>query len=452
MPIQVGFQHLRFVSIMFIGIATNAKPLCAQEAWPQFRGPGALGVASSNNIPDHWTATENVAWKTDIPGRGWSSPIVTGNRIFLTTVVNLGESEDPKKGLYFGGERLKPPASTHQWKVLCLDLDSGSIRWERMVHEGTPETSIHIKNSFASETPVTDGERIYCCFGNQGIFCFDLEGQPQWDYPLAPHPTRLGWGPAASPTLHDGRLYYCYDNEKESFLICLDAATGKQLWQVPREEKSNWSTPCIWKNQQRVELVTAATGKVVSYDLDGKMLWSLAGMSSITIATPYVVNDLLYVSSGYVMDSARPIYAIKPGASGDITLPKDQLESEFVAWCQPKAAPYNPTTLVYDGRLYSLYDRGIFACYDALTGKEQYSGKRIPNGRAFTSSPWAMNGKIFCLNEDGVTFVFPSGDQFELLHTNPLAEDDMGMATPAIVGDRLLIRTAARMYCIQSKP
>lgn len=438
-------------TIVLLVVALNAAFLPAQDDWPQFRGRGALGIASSDAIPDQWSATENVAWKTDIPGRGWSSPIVAGNRVFLTTVVNSGESEDPKKGLYFGGERLKPPASSHQWKVICLNLDTGSMQWERTVHEGTPESTIHIKNSFASETPVTDGQRLYCCFGNQGIYCFDLEGQLQWEFPLETMPTRMGWGPAASPALHDGRLYYCYDNERESFLLCIDAATGKQLWRVPRNEKSNWSTPFVWQHSQRTELVTAGTGQVISYDLDGNELWSLRGMSSITIATPYAVNDVLYLSSGYVMDQTRPIYAIKPGAQGDISLAKDQLESEFVVWCQPKAAPYNPTTLVYDGRLYSLYDRGLLACFDALTGQEHYSGKRIPNGRAFTASPWVMNGKLFCLNEDGATFVCRAGNEFELLHTNPLAEDDMGMATPAIAGDRLLIRTAARLYCIQAQ-
>lgn len=172
-------------------------------------------------------------------------------------------------------------------------------------------------------------------------------------------------------------------------------------------------------------------------------------MSSITIGTPYEVDGLLYISSGYVMDKQRPIYAIRPGANGDISLSDGQSDSPYIAWVQPEAAPYNPTTLVYDGRLYVLHDRGFFACYDAASGRELYSKQRLPNGRAFTSSPWAYDGKIFCLNEDGLTFVIRAGDEFELLHTNQLEEDDMGMASPAIVGDRLLIRTAARIYCMR---
>ncbi|MGE3780594.1 MAG: PQQ-binding-like beta-propeller repeat protein, partial [Pirellulaceae bacterium] len=180
-----------------------------------------------------------------------------------------------------------------------------------------------------------------------------------------------------------------------------------------------------------------------------RLLWSLNGMSSITIATPFTAHGQLFVSSGYVGDTLRPIYAIQPGAIGDISLTDDATSNEFIAWSRPQAGPYNPCTLVSGDRLFVLYDRGLLACYDARTGKEYFSPRRLPNGRAFTSSPWASGGKIFCLNEDGVTFVLQDSDQFELLHTNALAEDDMGMASPAIAGDRLLIRTSARLYCIK---
>jgi outer membrane protein assembly factor BamB len=420
----------------------------AQSAWPQFRGPGSLGVGTNANIPDRWSATENVLWKTDISGRGWSSPVVWGNRIFLTTVINTGDQEEAKKGLYFGGERKKPSEYPHQWKVLCLDLRTGTILWERQVHEGVPETPIHIKSSYASETAVTDGERVYFCFGSLGLFCFDLDGKEVWNRPLPPMPTRLGWGAAASPALHEGRLYYCNDNEKQSSLLCLDAKSGDLIWEVPRDEKSNWSTPFVWKNEMRTEIVTPGTNQVRSYGLDGQQLWSLSGMSSITIATPYAVNGLLYVSSGYVMDPRRPIFAILPGATGDITLAEGETSSEYIAWSQPKAAPYNPSTLVHDGRLYALYDRGIMSCYNAATGEEIYRMQRLPAGRAFTSSPWAVGDRIYCLNEDGVTVVLKAGDEFEVLHTNALNEDDMGMATPAIVDGKLLLRTATRLYCI----
>lgn len=421
----------------------------AQSQWSQFRGPGARGVSEGTRLPDRWSATENVVWKRDIPGRGWSSPIVWNDKIFLTTVVNTGTIEEAKKGLYFGGNRPAPD-SIHRWQVICLDLKSGETRWEKQVHEGKPESAIHVKSSFASETPVTDGERVYCCFGSVGIFCFDLDGNQLWHHDLDPLPTRYGWGNAASPVLHQGKLYYCNDNDQESYLLALDAKSGKELWRTPRDEKSNWATPFVWENELRTEIVTPGSGAVRSYDLDGKLLWSLKGMSSITIATPYAANGLLYVTSGYVGDKVRPIYAIKPGASADISLQGDATTNDFIVWSLPQAAPYNPSTLVSGDRLFVLYDRGLVACYNAKTGDEFFSQKRLPNGRAFTSSPWAMDGKIFCINEDGVTFVLKDSNQFEVLHTNQLSEDDMGMATPAIVRDRLLIRTAARIYCIKS--
>ena len=439
-----------FALTVFALMFVQPSGASADDNWPQFRGSNATGVIDgTNNLPNSWSATENVEWKVDIPGRGWSSPVVWGNRVFLTTVVNLGESEEPKKGLYFGGDRPIPPESQHEWFVLCLDLESGETIWQKKLHEAAPKTPIHIKNSFASETPVTDGQHLYVLFGGVGIYCFDLDGKEIWARDLDPVKTRYGWGTAASPVLHGDRLYVINDNEDASYLLALDKQTGEQVWRVDRDEKSNWATPYIWQNDLRTEIVTPGTGKVRSYDLDGKELWSLSGMSSITIATPYQFNGLLYISSGYVGDQSRPLYAIRPGAMGDVSLQGDETSNDSIAWSQPTGGPYNPTTLAYDGIIYVLYDFGFLAAYSADDGSEIYSKKRIPRGRAFTSSPWAYDGKIFCLNEDGTTFVFKAGEEFDLLHTNELAEDDMGMATPAIVGDRLLIRTAARIYCIR---
>jgi hypothetical protein len=193
-----------------------------QENWPQFRGPGARGVADGTTFPERWSATENIAWKADLPGRGWSSPVVWGKHIFLTTVINRGVSEAPKKGLYLGGNRPQPPASVHEWWVYCFDLDSGKVRWKEKVQEGPPPSAIHIKNSYASETPVTDGERVYFYFGNVGVFTFDLDGKRAWSKPMEPHATRYGWGTASSPALHGDRLYIVNDNEDQSFLLALD--------------------------------------------------------------------------------------------------------------------------------------------------------------------------------------------------------------------------------------
>lgn len=422
--------------------------------WPQFRGPLANGIATSTNLPDRWSAganglpAENVAWKTDLPGRGWSSPIVWGRRIFVTTVI--GELDAPRKGLYFGGNRSTPPAA-QEWRVICLDLNSGKVVWEKSVHRGNPLKAIHLKNSFASETPVTDGERLYACFGNLGLWCLDFAGKELWSRKLEPHKMRFDWGTAASPVLHKERIYLVNDNDEQSYLLALNKRTGKEIWRLARDEKSNWATPFIWEHAQRTEIVTSGSSAVRSYDLDGKLLWQLKGMSSITIATPYAGDGLLYITSGYVGDRLRPVYAIRPGASGDISLDLNagQTSNSHVAWCNPTAGPYNPSTLMINGRLYVLFDRGMVSCHDARTGALKYDKERLPNGLHFTSSPWAANGKLFCQNEDGVTFVLREGDTFEALHTNRLADDDMCMATPAIAGDRLIIRTSARVYCIR---
>ena len=438
----IGLIHCLALSIASEG----ATP---ENEWPQFRGPGALGTADGANLPDRWSTTDNVLWKQAIPGRGWSSPIVWGDKIFVTTCVNTGESEKPTKGLYFGGNRPKPPESPHQWKVYCLNTASGSVVWEKTVHEGVPAQSLHVKNSYASETPVTDGERVYAYFGNLGVWCFDLEGREVWSKRFEPHATRFGWGTAASPVLYEGKLYIVDDNDEKSFIVAFDAKTGEEAWRTDRDEKSNWATPYVWKNDQRTEIITPGTGKVRSYDLDGKLLWEFSGMSSITIPTPFSKFGMLYVSSGYVMDKLRPLYAIRPGASGDISLKEEETTNEFIAWTQKQAGPYNTSPVIYGDNIYVLYDRGFFSAYDAKTGTEVYKQERIPEGRAFTASPWAYDGKIYCLNEDGVTFVIKAGPEFEILHTNSLGDDVMCMATPAVIGDKLLIRTDTQVYCIQ---
>jgi len=426
-------------------------PAAADEQnWTRFRGPGNRGVSSSANQPIEWSSTRNVRWKTPTAGRGWSSPIVWGNRIYLTSTVNTGKSEDPKKGLYFGGERPNAPKTEHEWKVVCLDLDSGREIWNRTVHRGLPATGLHIKNSFASETPVTDGKAVYAYFGNIGLFCLDLDGRVQWSRRWPVRPTRHAWGTAASPVLHRDRLYIVNDNEQESFLEAIDVKTGDSVWRIARQEGSNWASPYVWDNALRTEIITPGTGKTRSYDLNGKLLYEFGGMSSITIATPYSGHGLLYVSSGYILDRKRPLFAIRPGGRGEISLAREQTSNAAIAWCQKMAAPYNPTTLLYGDQLYVLLDRGFVASYQAKSGAVVYGRKRLPQGRAFTASPWASGGYVYCLNEDGVTFVVKSGPQFEIVRTNRLEEDDLCLATPALAGDKLLIRTAARLYCVET--
>ncbi|MFT4639427.1 MAG: outer membrane protein assembly factor BamB [Verrucomicrobiales bacterium] len=426
--------------------------LRAEEAspnWPQFRGPGFMGVVADNpDLPDTWSETQNVAWKTPVTGRGWSCPVVWGNRVFLTTSINSGETEPAKKGLYFGGNREKAE-TIHEWKVLCYDLITGKPLWDYQVHRGVPPQARHLKNSFASETPITDGKRVYAYIGNIGLFTFNLDGKLLWARSWDPIKTRYGWGTASSPFLHEGILYLINDNDEQSWLTALDAATGDTRWKIDRDEGSNWSTPFVWENSKRKELITTGTGKVRSYDLDGKLLWTLTGFSSITVPLPIAKDDLLYIGSGYVGDKKRPYMAVKPGASDDISLEDGETSNAFIAWSHPQIAPYMPTPILYRDRLYVLLDRGMLACYDPKTGEEIYKRKRLGRFGEFNSSPIAFNGKIFCLSERGATVVVKAGDEFEIDHVNEL--DEMIMATPAIVGDRLLIRTTEHLYCIRNE-
>jgi outer membrane protein assembly factor BamB len=416
------------------------------EGWTQFRGQAA-GVAEDKNLPEAWSATENVVWKLDIPGRGWSSPVVAGDRIYLTSVIATQQEEAPKKGLYFGGNRESAPADDHRWMVYCVDWKTGKLLWEREVKKDKAPPR-HLKNSYASETPVTDGEHVWAYFGSAGVYCLDRDGKLVWSQPFTTYKMRYGWGTAASPILHQGRLYIVDDNDEQSFLLALDAKTGKQIWRVARDEASNWSTPFIWENGKRTEIVSAGTRRVRSYDLDGKLLWEFGGMSTIAIPTPFARHGLLYVASGYVGDQVRPVWAIRPGASGDISLKGDETSNQFVAWYQKQAGPYNPSPLVYGDYYYTLLDRGFFTCHDARTGKEIYGKQRIdPAAAAFTASPWAYNGKLFALSEDGDTYVIQAGSEFKLLGKNSL--DEMCMATPAIYRSSLILRTASRLYRIQ---
>jgi outer membrane protein assembly factor BamB len=432
-----------------VGLTTHRAAPAPVTNWPQFRGPGALGVADNPNLPDRWSTNENVAWKIEVPGRGWASPIVWGDRVFVTTVVSEGEMEDPKKGLYFGGERQEIPAATHRWLVLGYDLKSGRELWRQEAHHGPPVNRLHVKNTYASETPVTDGERVYAYFGNVGLFCYDLDGKKLWQTNWPPVKVRNGWGSAGSPVLHDGRVFVVNDNEEKAFAVALDGKTGRELWRADRDEKSNWATPYVWQNEQRTELVTCGTRRVRSYDLNGKPLWELRGMSSIVIPTPFSKFGLLYICSGYVGDQKRPVFAIKPGASGDISLKPGETTNAFIAWSQPAAGPYNPSPLVYGDYFYVLFDFGFLSCHDARTGREIYGKQRIrPEvNTAFTASPWAANEMIFALSEDGDTYVFAAGPEYKLLHKNSLNE--MCMATPAIAADRLLIRTLTKLYCFR---
>lgn len=442
MPVRFLINVFCCVTVL-AGISSAADPV-----WPRFRGPSATGVAADDpRLPESWSKTENIRWVTEIPGLGWASPIVSSGKIFFTSVVSDSEYEKPGKGLYQGLGRQEPPKGVHHWQVYCLDSASGKLLWMREAHEGEPQAPRHPKSTYASETPVTDGQHVYALFGDVGLYCYDFDGNLVWSHEIEPKVTLFGYGAAASPVLCGDLVVMVYDNQEQSWIATFDKRTGEQRWRVERDEWSTWATPFVWKNDLRTEIVTPGLKAIRSYDPDGKLLWSMAGpMSNLVIPSPFAAHGLLYVTSGYVGDRQRPVYVIRPGAEGEIDLRDDPGEHPSIAWFQPQAGPYNTSPLVYGDYYYTLYDRGFFTCHNARTGEEVYGKTRFPEGASFTSSPWAYNDRIFCLSEDGDTFVIQPGPEFKVLRTNRLEE--LCMASPAVADGTLILRTATKVYCI----
>ena len=445
--------------LLVIAIVVVGASLIRADNWPQFRGSQAGVAADDPALPDTWGPDQNIAWTLDVPGYSWSSPIVWGDHVIITTSINTkGEAPMRPIGEYLsrslGGQMttadIATPPDAHRWMVYDVDFKTGKIRWEREVQQAAPTQARHQKNSYASETAATDGERVYAYFANAGLFAFDMNGKPVWSTPMDTLKARAGWGSAASPIVHKGRVYIVNDNEERSYLAAFDARTGAEAWRVPRDEATNWTTPFVWEHAQRTEIVTAGTKKIRSYDIDGKLLWELAGMSTLDIPTPFAKDGLLFVESGYPTDPKRPAYAIRPGATGDISLKADETSNQFVAWSHPTLGTYATSPLVYGDYYYTLLDRGLLMCHEAKTGKEIYGRQRVTtDATGFTASPWAYNGKIFALSEDGDTYVIQAGPEFKVLGKNSLNE--MALATPAVANGSVIVRTVSKLYRIARK-
>lgn len=445
-------------------------------AWPQFRGPDSNPVGKHARLADRWSKTENVEWSYDIPGRGWSSPIVTGGRVYVTTVTTDGKSKQPQIGTEYSNEyvaelqkqglsmqeilkRLNerdielPHEVTLHYLLYALNLKTGKVEWQKEFYTGRPPGGRHRKNSFVSETPVTDGKFIYLFVANLGLWAFDLKGNQVWTTPLESYPIYLDLGTGGSPALAGNLLVILNDNQKQQYIAAFDKRTGKQVWRTNRDlggneppmQRSGWATPFIWKHPLRTEIVTLGPGTLVSYDLDGKELWRMSGMALTPVPTPFAYEGLLYINGG----RGRPLFAIRPGATGDISLKQDQTSNEYVVWSQARGGTYLPSSVAYEGAVYTLTETGILNRFDAKTGKQTYKTRIDPKATAFTTSPWAYNGKLFCLSEEGQTFVINTGEEFKLSHVNEL--DDFVQASPALVGERLLIRTEHKLYSIRRK-
>jgi outer membrane protein assembly factor BamB len=489
--------------ILAIAVFLGGIAVVGADEWPQFRGPGSTGVAAGQSLPLAWGADKNVAWKAKLPGVAWSSPIVWGDKVFLTTAVTDKQTKpslygnDRKKGpgkgfpgkgppgrggpgrggpggFGPGGFGGKPPDVVYRWHVYCLERASGKVIWDQVALRGKPRIPTQQSNTYATETPVTDGRRVYAYFGMHGLFCYDLSGKLLWKKDLGAYPTDAGMGTASSPTIDGERLFLQIDNEQKSFLVALDGRTGDELWRAARDERTSYSSPVLWKNRVRTELVAAGSNKVRSYDpATGKVLWELSLGGGRCAASPVGDAERLYVGAdrgfgGGPRGPGRPggpgggfggppgggrggrgggLFAVRAGASGDLTPQNGEMSKAGIAWHQPAGSLEMASPLAYQGHLYVLSNRGgLVTCYDTTTGKQVYR-ERLPDAQSFWASPWAAGGKVFCLDQGGTTYVLQAGPQFKLLAENRI--DDQFWATPAIAGDSLILRGVANVYCIK---
>jgi outer membrane protein assembly factor BamB len=425
----------------------------AAGRWPMFRGPQHAGVAARQQLPEKWELRtgQHVRWKVEIPGLSHSSPIVWGPRVYVTTAISSRSDASFRKGLYGDGDASED-RSVHRWVVVALDAATGRVVWERTAFEGVPREKRHIKATYANATPTTDGRTVVAFFGSQGLYALDAEtGRLRWSQDLgalnagAYNDPSYEWGTASSPVIHAGRVIVQADQQAGSFLQAFDLASGRSLWKVSRDELPSWSTPAVLPGRDGHELVTNAPNYIRGYDpATGEERWRLGGSSKITAPTPIAAGGLFIVASGRAPE--RPIFAIRPGARGDITLRADETTSAAIAWSRTQRGPYMPTPLAYEGRLYILSNQGLFDCYDLATGAEIYR-QRIPHqGSGFSASPVAADGRIYLSSEDGDVFVIRAGPAYELLATN--AMEGSLMATPAIANQTLYFRTDRHVVAV----
>jgi len=431
-------------------IAAAAGAVVARPAnWPAFRGPGASGVADGQAPPITWDAeqSKNIRWKTKIEGLGHASPIVWGDRVFVTTAISSRPDPEFRPG-GVRGDNTSDDRTEQTWKLLSLDKSTGQIVWERTIYKGQPRLGRHLKSTFATATPATDGQRVIVSLGPEGLYSYDLNGNLQWkkDLGVVGH-TSYGFG--SSPTIYrDLVIVQCDTNlggkpsgsGPVSFIAAFDLATGAERWRTPRDEdsSSSFGTPIVYETTGRSMVIANGGKRARAYDpATGKEIWSLAAPASIVTPTPVVGHGLIFVMSGDT--GYQPIFAIRPSATGDITLKPGQETNDFVVWSTTRGGSFTPTPIVYGDYLYSINVSGIVGCYDARTGERKYLGRLEHLGDGFSSSPVAADGRLYFASEDGDVFVVKAGPTFEVIARNPMGE--VILTTPAISGGMIFIRT-----------
>jgi outer membrane protein assembly factor BamB len=423
--------------------------------WPSFRGTNATGIAEGFATPATWDVekSQNVRWKTALPGLGHSSPVVWGDRIFVTTAVNSKGKADLKVGLY-GDIAPADDNSEQKWDIVCLNKKTGKVLWQKTAHAGVPKVQRHTKATHANPSVATDGKYVVASFGSEGLYCYDMSGKQVWKKDLGVLdsgyyvvPTAQ-WGFASSPVLADGMVIVQCDVQKDSFLAAFRAKDGSEVWRTPRADVPTWSTPTVVREGGRAQVVVNGYKHIGGYDLKtGKELWKLTGGGDIPVPTPIVADGLVYITNAH--GRMAPIYAVKTTAEGDISLKADERANGHIAWSLARDGGYMQTPLVYGGQLYVCRDNGVLSCYDAKTGNRLYQ-ERLGTGRTgFTASPVAADGKLYFTSEEGEIYVVKAGPEFKLLSTNPMGE--VCMATPAISEGLLLFRTQGHLVAIGEK-
>jgi len=414
------------------------------QQWPQFRGPFANGINESADLPDTWDIQtgENIKWKVRIPGLGHSCPVIWEDKLFVATAISGSGSDSLKVGLYGDIDEVGD-RSVHQFKLFCFDKNTGELLWERLAYQGVPKTERHTKSSHANPTPATNGRYIVAFFGSDGLYCYDFEGKQVWKKDFGKMNAGpwtdpgVEWGFASSPIIHENRVILQCDFLGDGFIASLDLETGEELWRTARDEISTWSTPNFYKQGGHRQVVVNGFEHMGGYDFDsGKELWRLGKGGDAPVPVPVFGHGLIYIHGSHGRYS--PIFAIRPEARGDITLEKDSTSNEYIVWSIKRGAAYMPTILIYGPYLYNLRMNGNLSCMDAKTGELIYR-ERLPEARGITASGIASGGKLYYATEQGDVYVIKAGPEFEVISKNPM--DDLIMATPAISGDMLYLRT-----------
>ena len=415
--------------------------------WPQFRGPNGNGYIGKLNHPTQWSMKQNLAWSHPIPGGGWSSPIIVGKRVFVTTAV---DSKNTKPLGHAGGVRNmrgRKPAEPFDFRLICLSLENGSLQWEKSLARKQPKYAIHPSNTYSTESPVTDGKHIFCYFATIGkVASVDLEGKLAWAVDVGAFPSGNGFGTGSSLTLSDGKLFIQCDNDKDSFVVALDTATGKKKWKRKRSSRTSWSTPFIWKQGKRTDLVICGSGTVTGYDpASGKTNWRLTNTRSAFTASPASDGKYIFLGNSGPFRQG-PLLAIGPDIEGESRLDTRKLP-KGVVWAKLRGGPGMASPVASGDYIY-VCSRGFLSCYNTKTGQQAYKS-RLPSSKSIAASMWADDKHVFLLDESGKSFVIKSGPEFKVLRENDL--DDLFWSTPAVTNGALLLRGANKLYCIREK-